>query len=328
MDDELPLRSAPVPVRVVPVIRRRVTHPMRLEGRFHAARRVLLKAPGSGRVEGFDLRVGDGVDAGSALGSIGLAAVRQRVLASRATIHQLEAALAEREDALGLARGRGEPSERLASFERKVVMARSKLAQERLNAERHTQAETLSVVRAPFDARVVQVMATSGGILMSGQPLCELAAVDPLVLAVPAPTELAARCRPGREVEVETAAGVRVGTLARWSPTAEDMVRTLEIDVPNPEGTFAAGEPAVARLDPGPRDVLVVPRDATRVDDDGATRLLVVEHGQVRLRPVREVGGDADVAEVAGRVRAGQLVVLHAEGPLEDRNSVVLRGDH
>lgn len=327
--DELELIRSPVPVRVVPLERRVTDAPLEVEGRFAASRAVLVKAPTSGVVEGLDLHLGDPVERGQLLCTIGETMARQRAISSEASAEQLEAQLAEREDALQQAKNRGEPPERLASFENKVRAVEHKLAHERLQRKRHELLLDSLQVRAPFSGRVSSVSAAPGGSIMSGNALFELVEVDPIVLVVEVPTWVAGRLAQSDELTVKAPSDPepRRGRVARWAPTASDGVRRLLVDVDNPDGRLPAGERAVARLDVGEREAWFAPRAALH-HHDKRTKLQLVEHSKVLERTVRVVGGDDRLAEVAGSLDASQLVVLHSDRPLEESTEVVIRGDH
>lgn len=323
------LRPAPVGVRVVPLELRRTSEPLRIEGRVAASRAVAIKAPSSGVVRGLDVQLGSFVAAGELLCTIGADAHEQRVLAAEAQRLLLEAQLEERRDALAVARARPEPPERLASFEAKVRAAEHRVEQERVNQRRHERAAALIEVRAPFDARVAAVNTAPGASLVAGHALIELVDIDPAVVVLEVPTWVAARCRPGARVSVraDSDAELREGVVSRWAPTANDGVRRLLVEVPNEDGVLAAGEAAVAELDVGERDAFFAPR-AALVSTDKAVSLQLVEHSVAHIQRVRVVGGDDREVEVAGKLSASQLVVLHAERRLEESCEVVIRGDH
>ncbi len=327
--DDFEVRAIPVPVRVAPIEMRETGAPLEIEGRFAASRAVLLKAPSAGVVEGLRVTLGDTVEEGETLCTIGLEASRQRVLAAEASVHQLRAQVAEREDLLLSARERGEPLDKLAQLERRVRAIEHKLEHEKLQKQRLESMMTTLHVRAPFSARVSSVNAAPGGSIMSGSSMLELVQVDPIVLVLEVPTWLASRLEKNAEVRVRTPSdeAVREGVVARWAPTAVDDVRRLLVEVDNADGRIAAGERAVAELPAGERTGFFVPRSALHEEKKGHS-LRLVEHGKVRVRHVRVVGGTEREAEVAGHLRGAHLVVLDAERPLGDETEVVIQGDH
>ena len=149
------------------------------------------------------------------------------------------------------------------------------------------------------------------------------------MLVLEVPTWLASRLEKNAEVRVRTPSdeAVREGVVARWAPTAVDDVRRLLVEVGNADGRIAAGERAVAELPAGERTGFFVPRSALHEEKKGHS-LRLVEHGKVRVRHVRVVGGTEREAEVAGHLRGAHLVVLDAERPLGDETEVVIQGDH
>jgi len=322
-------RLLPVGVRVVPIERRLTTEPLRIEGRVAASRAVQMKAPTSGIVRDLEVQLGSKIQKGEVICTIGAEAQRQRALATQSQLHLVKAQLEERMDGLAQVRGRGESEERIASFEAKVRAGQNRVEQETTNVKRHALAADLVKVRAPFDARVAAVSSGPGASIVSGHLLIELVEIDPAILVLELPTWVASRCKIGMAVSVTTDSHREPleARVARWAPTANDGFRRLLIDIPNPDGTLAAGERGVATIDVGERTAFFAPRVAL-VREKKATKLHLVEHSVARIRSVRVVGGDETSAEVAGDLDASQLVVLHAERKLEESCEVVIRGDH
>jgi RND family efflux transporter MFP subunit len=327
--DDADLVPIPVAVRVAPLVRRKTTAPLEVEGRSAASRAVVLKSPGSGVLEGPAFALGDVVKKADPIGSLGETSARQRALAAEASIHSHEAQLREREDALLAAQQRGEPADRVAGFELKVRAAKHKLDHEKVQRARHAILLQELRVLAPFDARISAVHLSPGAAVMAGNPLVELVDVNPIVLVVEVPTFAAARCPIGFEIAVEALGDPtpRIGRVSRWAPTAADDVRRLLIDLDNEDGRLAAGERGLARLELGERDAFFAPRAALH-HEKAATHLSLVEHNRVLVRRVRTFGGDEREVEVAGRLEPTQLVVLDAERPVRDETEVVIRGDH
>ncbi len=328
LDDEL-LPPAPVPVRVVPLEQRVTSEPLEVSGRFAASRAVQIKAGASGVVEELTVSLGDRVEAGDVLCTIGAAAAKQRALATDAAIALLESQIAEREDALAQVSARPDNPERIKSHEAKLRVVEHKLAQEKIQRERHVLLADLVTVRAPFGGFVAAVNAANGGSVMHGHALVELVEADPIVLVVEVPHWARRRCEPGTEVEVTARSfeGRRRGVVSRWAPTASDQVRRLLIDVDNTDRRVAAGERGRVFLPVGEREAFFAPRGALQ-HQEKAIQLQLVEHNRVLVRPVRVFGDESDIVEVVGELSASQLVVMHADRPLRDNAEVVIRGDH
>lgn len=326
-DDDL-FPPAPVPVRVVPLGHRTTDAPLAVEGRFAASRAVLLKSPASGVIDELGLSLGDRVEKGDVLCTIGKLAAEQRALATEATIEGLKAQIAEREDVLAQVTQRQDNPERIRSMESKLRMAQHKLAQEEVQRKRHALAQKVVTLRAPFDGFIAAVNAANGGSVMHGHALIELVEADPIVLVIEVPTWVRSRLHPGTEIEVVARSddAPRRGVVARWAPTASDRVRRLLIDVDNTDRRVAAGERGVAHLPVGERDAFFAPKQALH-HADKKTQLQLVEHNRVLVRNVRVYGEGAEV-EVAGELSDSQLVVMHADRPLSEKTTVVIRGDH
>ncbi|MGE0791372.1 MAG: efflux RND transporter periplasmic adaptor subunit [Sandaracinaceae bacterium] len=323
-DDDVP--RAPVPVRVVPLSARTTSEPLAVEGRFAASRAVAIKAPSSGVVEELTVSLGDRVEPGQLLLRIGALAARQRALATESAIELLEAQLAEGDEAMAVVSARPDNPERIKTQEAKLRVLRHKLAQEKIQRERHVLLAELVDVNAPFGGFIAAVNAANGGTIMHGHALIELVEADPVVLVVDVPTWVRNRCEIGSRVDVQLGDVVREGVVSRWSPTANDGVRRMLIDVPNVDSRIAAGERGTALLPVGEREAFFAPRHALR-HHDKQIQLHLVEHNRVLVRPVR-VYGAGEVVEVAGQLSASQLVIMHADRPLADASTDVILGDH
>lgn len=327
--EDIDIAPAPVPVRVVPITTRKTSEPLEVEGRFAASRAVLIKSPTSGVVEELTVSLGDRVEAGQLLCTVGASAAKQRALATESTIAMLESQIAEREDALEQAKARPDNPQRIKSQEAKLRASQHKLAQEKIQRERHALVAKLVEVRARFEGFVAAVNAANGGSVMHGHALIEIVEADPVVFVVDVPTWVRSRCHKGTEVEVVSRSdeSPRRGVIARWAPTASDGVRRLLVDVDNADGRIAAGERGAVFLPVGEREAFFAPRHAL-LHKDKKIQLQLVEHNRVLVRNVRVFGGGEREVEVAGQLDDGHLVVLHSDRPLSESTAVVIRGDH
>jgi len=251
--EEIDAQLTPIGVRVVPLTWRKTTEPLRIDGRFAASRAVQIKAPTSGLVDQLALSLGDRIDEGALICSIGALAHEQRGLASEAQLHLLQAQLEERKEAVGIARARGESPDRMESFESKLRASEHRVLQEEIQAKRHVVLSQAIEIRAPFDARVSAVNVASGATIVTGSPVVELVEIDPAVLVLEVPTWVASKCPVGTTIAVlaDSHLGALEGRVSRWAPTASDGVRRVLVDVDNPEGMLAAGELGVAIVDVG-----------------------------------------------------------------------------
>ncbi len=172
------------------------------------------------------------------------------------------------------------------------------------------------VLRAPFDAVVLKKEVVQGSPVGMGMALMRLARTDPLWIdaRVYEPDAAIVRGLVGSTVRVRFPIAEMSsveGSVTLIAPTLDPETRSLgvRIQVPNPDGALFAGLTAVVVFERTLEDQLVVPADA--VIFAGARRLVFVDLGEGRLRPVSITTGirDNDQMTVLDGLTEGTTIV-------------------
>jgi membrane fusion protein, multidrug efflux system len=278
-----------------------------LPGDLLPARRAVLSAEVSGRVEAVNVDLGDPVRAGQQLVRIDTRALQQQV-AEAESVHRQAAAQLER--ARNLFERQSITQKNLLDAITNEEVARARLASAKLELSK-------SAVAAPWSGRVAERHVEVGDFAAPGQPLVTLVDASRLRVRAPAPAADVPYLEVGKAVQVGVDAlpgRLFPGTVTRLGAELDPDARTLdvEVEIPNPDGRLRPGMLARVTL---PRrtldDAILVPLNAV-VDLGDEQVVYVVEDGRARRRPV-------ELGAVLGR----RVVVVSGVG-FEDR--VVVEG--
>jgi RND family efflux transporter MFP subunit len=211
-------------------------------------------------------------------------------------------------------------------IERKRAASASKDAELQSSRARITRAGlevSDCVLRAPFAGEISERLRDPGAFLRPGDSLAVL--IDRSVVRVTAdvPEGDFAVVATGTPVRVHALATARdvEGQISRRSPAADDLTRTIhvEVDVPDPGRTLPVGTTAELAIDVGQaREASEIPLSAAAVRGDSAT-VFVVEAG-VAHRQVVPVRGERD-GQLFLALTPGARVVTEGRALLHD-------GDH
>jgi RND family efflux transporter MFP subunit len=184
-----------------------------------------------------------------------------------------------------------------------------------------------TAVYAAFDGVVQQRIAAPGEFLAAGAPSAEIVKVNPLRFRADVPERDAASIRVGQSVQlaVDGAQGEFTGRVTRLSPTIAERTRVLqmEADIPN-NGALRAGSFARATIvTDTTASSLAVPREAL-VTFAGIEKVMVVEKGKTKEKPVTTGRRAGPWVEVLDGVKAGDEVVLNPVN-LKSGQAVVTR---
>ncbi|MDX2197768.1 MAG: efflux RND transporter periplasmic adaptor subunit [Phycisphaerae bacterium] len=210
----------------------------------------------------------------------------------------------------------GTRPEILAALAAEVEAQRSRVAMAERDATRGT-------IRAPFAGDVIFRQTETGAWLAAGGPVCDMIALDPILIRADVPESAIAHCKPGSPVtlEIEALAARRTGTLARVIAQGVVSAHTfpVEIELPNADRALLPGMLAWTYVPSGPPGKrLMVSKDALVVD--GPSRKIYV---------VRPAGPKSEMAiptnVICGLERDGKIEV-QAEG-LAEGDRVVCRAN-
>ncbi len=180
---------------------------------------------------------------------------------------------------------------------------------------------------------VTKRLVAEGQMLREGDPVAELAILNPLRLWANVPERYSSEIATDQDVEVRVVAYNRpfAGKVARINPAVDPVSRTfqVEVSVPNDEGLLRPGGFAKASVITRRDDAaLVVPRESI-VRFAGVTKLFVVE-GQSPKQTARAVAVTTGIegegwVEVTGKLQAGQTVATTGLTQLADGTPVTIR---
>jgi RND family efflux transporter MFP subunit len=171
-----------------------------------------------------------------------------------------------------------------------------------------------TAIYAAFDGVVQQRIASLGEFLAAGAPVVEIVKIDPLRFRAQVPERDAASIRPGQNIQLVIDGSTRQasGIITRLSPTITERTRILEVeaDIPN-DGSLRAGSFARATIVTDTSAAsLAIPREAL-VTFAGIEKVVLVQEGQTKEKPVTTGRRTAQWVEVLDGVKAGDEVVLN-----------------
>ena len=210
--------------------------------------------------------------------------------------------------------------------ERQGLQARLRAAQEALQlAKVKLQHATIT---APMDGVVGRRHVDLGAYLTTtNTPLVTIVAMDTLKIRMPISERDMGRVRPGLHAQLRVDAypeEVFTGQVQRLSPLIDPTSRSgeVEINIANPNHRLKPGMFAKVTLILEQRqDVVVIPRDALRLDAQGAA-VFVVQDGVAHLRRVATgLQTDTEV-EILDALAPGTEIVLTGHHGLKDQAPV------
>ncbi len=175
------------------------------------------------------------------------------------------------------------------------------------------QQEEDTVLLAPIDGAVRERRSSVGEYLAAGAPVVGLVRVHPLRLRVPVSEREASDVRIGQSVRVQVEGDPvdHAGRVARLSPAIQELNRTLlvEAEVTNVDGRIRPGAFARAEIavDAG-RVAVLVPSSAIATFA-GVEKVFSVKDGRAVERPVRSGRRAGNRVEVLEGLAAGEPVV-------------------
>jgi RND family efflux transporter MFP subunit len=188
------------------------------------------------------------------------------------------------------------------------------VAQRRAELDIARQQLADSTLTAPFDGVVRERRAAAGDYVAVGQPLVVMVKIDPLRLRLSIPEREAAGVAAGQPVAltVEGDPARHAGRVARISPAISEESRTLlvEAEVPNADGGLRPGAFARAEIVVEAATPAVVVPASSIVTFAGVDKVIGVEDGRARERPVKTGRRAGDQIEILAGVAPGEPVVV------------------
>jgi len=188
-------------------------------------------------------------------------------------------------------------------------------------------------ITAPFDGVVTERLVHPGALAgpgsgSAGDPvLLVIQDVSHLRLVVALPEEDVGGIMQGARVEFRVPAypdRTYAGTVARIAHALDEKTRTMavELDILNRDGSLSPGMyPSVRWPIRGSRLLLLVPRTSV-VTTTERTFVIRERNGRAEWVDVRKGIADGDLVEVAGELKAGDLVVQMANDEIREGDAV------
>ena len=187
------------------------------------------------------------------------------------------------------------------------------LAQRRSELEIARQQLSDTSVFAPFDGIVEEKRASVGEYLAAGAPVVTIVRVNPLRFRAEVPEREAPSVRAGQNVRVTVEGDARAyaGRIVRLSPSITEQSRVLivEAEIAN-NGSLRPGSFARADIVTSDTSMAAVVPTSAIVTFAGIEKVILVEGGKAREKPVTTGRRMNDWTEVLAGVNVGEAVVL------------------
>ncbi len=293
---------------------------LQLPGEIAGHRDAMLAAANGGYVEKVLVEAGDEVSKGQTL-------IRVDASLYAAQLDQAEAQFAQADAELGRVEALGDLSSASAldGARTQARVAKAAAAQARARMSR-------SLVRAPFDGTIADVMVEAGESAPPGGTVARLVILDPVTVVLSVADRDVVALRPDVQVRVGTSASALQydGVISHIAPAANMKTRTfpVEVSVENPDHTLLPGMIARVEVDiPMVEDAVVIPQDwvVTRrdhrgifVETDGFARWRDIELGAVIHDQIVVTSGlaEGDRVIITGHrdLAEGDLLLVAREG--------------
>jgi len=295
---------AVLPVQVRAQSAESVTRTLSLFGRTAPARRVELKAETDGRVEYIGLARGEQAAAGTVLLRLDLRDRAARLEQARADVRQHEAAY------------RGQLELQAENYVSVTQIAETLARLEGARAELLRAELDLGYreLRTPFPGVLLERQVEVGDFVRAGDTVATWVDNTRII----ATGSVAERDRVHISVGDNAVAMLLTGQEARGtiryiSPVADEATRTftVEVDIPNPDGTLPSGVTAEVRIPAGERLAHRLAPSLLTLAADGQLGVKVIdENNSVIFHPVEIVRSEASAIWVSGLPEDANVIVV------------------
>ncbi len=284
------------------------------EGQALPDRDTMIRAEASGDVAEVFVRKGQTVEADTVIAR--LSTDREGADVERAE-EELARARREFDNAESLlARG--------ISTEDRVSEARATLAAaEAQLIAAQTALESTDIV-APFAGRLETMTLDQGEFIQAGAEVARLVDNRPLTVAVEVPQQELTRIRDGQQAVVTFITGEeRTGRVTFVGSAASAETRTFltEIEVPNEDGSIAAGISAEVSIPTGQAQAHFISPSIISLDPSGQVGVKVVEEDRAVFYPVEVVRAEIDGIWVIGIPDPSEIITI-GQGFVQDGEAV------
>lgn len=327
----------------VPVVRTAVLktvdtpRDLELPGSTQAFDTATIYARATGYIAKRNVDIGSRVHAGDVLAIIAAPDLDQQLAQARAQLVQMQAALAQSQSNMELARVTNGRTSKLVtegwsslqqgdqdrlnytSSVAAVGVARANLLAQQAQVDRLVQLTGFERVVAPFDGVITSRQIDVGSLVAAdannGTSLFSIAHNNVLRVQIYVPQDAAFGLKDGQDAQVtvpELPGRVFHGRLARNANALANDTRTLlaEVDVQNEDGTLHPGVYTIVHLqEPRTYPVITVPSQAIIFDKDGM-QAAVYDNGVIQLRRLDIAADNGATLDVRGGLKAGDQLIL------------------
>lgn len=325
-----------VSVKTAPVVRRGIRSTIRVVGTVKAPNQATISAKIPGKVERILVEEGDHVEASQTLLQIEKTDLEL-------TVRQAEAAVAVAEANFYQAKtewkrcqelcDKGIASRQqydLAKSAFDVAGATVQQAKANLGLARH-QLENADVTTL-FGGVVTHKHVTVGERISPGQPLLEVAQIDPVEVTIGVSDKRFSELKLGQPVIVRVDGypdDEFIGAVKKIQPAVDPVTRTFKVtaEAANPGERLKPGMFARAEIEVGYHEnALVMPKAAT-LEEEGRYFAVAVKDDRARRTAIELGYQDGDLIEVVSGLSEGDLVVLEGAYALAEGAPVQVSGE-
>ena len=284
--------------------------------------REILSAPVAARVSQVEVREGEMVGKGAPLVTL------VPTPGTRSTYKQAELALKVARHLLArsrqLAKAHLETAAQLAQDEKTEADARTTL-----DALREEGANGPNTLKAPFDAVVMTIAASSGSVVAQGAPVIELARPAGLVFKTGVVPAEAAAIKIGDEATITpfSGSGTFHGKVVLRGSVVSTVNGLVPIEISLPDSPLLTGEMGKVVINAGLKHGYIVPHEAVLLNTSGQTYIVQSIHGVARLVPVTVITSKGDQDLVQGKLVAGAPVVGTGNYQLDNGTKIRAAGE-
>ncbi len=222
-----------------------------------------------------------------------------------------------------LAKAHLETAAQLAQDEKTEADAKATL--EALQEEGANGPNTL---KAPFDAVVMKIAASSGSFVPQGAAVIELARPAGLVFKTGVVPAQAARIKNGDEATITpfSGSGTFHGKITLRGSVVSTVNGLVPIEISLPDSPLLTGEMGKVVINTGVKQGYIVPHEAVLLNTSGQTYIVQSIHGVAKLVPVTVITSKGDKDLVEGNLVAAAPVVGTGNYQLDNGTKIKAAG--
>lgn len=259
--------------------------------------------------------IGNALKQGDIIAKLDDAFLQIQLKNAKATVQRLQARLAFEERQVirfeELATTHSTPAQRVDEVKMNRDVTKQELASAGFEVERINLQIDRTVVRAPFNARVVERRAQIGEYAPVGSEIARVVDIENLEARVQAPLNTTAYIHEGMALSVKNGEDYGQHQIRTIVPVGDEISRTIEIRIALPAEKWVIGTPLrISVPTDTPRQTIVIPRDALILRRDESYVFRVNADAIAERIAVRTGAASGDFIEVFGAIQDGDALVI------------------